>query len=747
MNKDPHFYQAGGKWEPVRCSTSVQGVIAASNQKCNPNVTSTKMHKDCKFYPLKSKYSSASVMYYQTLKLSMFCDKEGPDVAKELQHNKLAPSRQNKKCAHRSAWEVMREHEDFKDSQSQPSSTNTVPEFEFIQESASYRVFVFDVSWSMDGSRITYLNQTAEYIIQNIVPKDSWLGIVTFGDDANITKPMIQVVKQADREELKDAVPKKVANQHTCIPCGITKAIKILKESMGNPESGEIILLSDGKNNLGDIPTVLQKAIKEKVVIHTIAMDNQSDMKLSEIARKTGGKHLTYLNIGRISLTTAFTELLISGSSPTSSQGSVMLLSERINSVTSQEINLQFPIERGLGRNTSVVVMSQSAIIHKLQVNGPNGFQTEVVADRNTADVTMPGIAQVGDYEITITTDGSNQAIECIVMTTPVVSDNDIIRVSAKTSSIFDLTSGKLPIIYADVTKGYMPVINATVKAFIDADGSSCETFLTDNGIDPDSFIEDGVYTGYITPECLRSGRVNIKVYAGGRSGETKIGSSLTASSIANSAAEHEKIYYESFQRVKILEEIHVSHINPAKKDAISPGRITDVNIHHIVKEDTLQGERRNVTITWTATGDDKNLGRASEYMLRISTDFDTLLNKYDNADILAMNVSLIPKEAGEVEALKIVIEAEQRYSNTAYFAVRAIDAAGNVGEVSNIVSIVVAKEFRAYGENGTVISQDNDDKDRAETTSRSSAYNPDAMLIALCILIIHYKKDVISLV
>ena len=33
---------------------------------------------------------------------------------KELRHNYMAPNRQNRLCAYRSAWEVMRKHEDFR---------------------------------------------------------------------------------------------------------------------------------------------------------------------------------------------------------------------------------------------------------------------------------------------------------------------------------------------------------------------------------------------------------------------------------------------------------------------------------------------------------------------------------------------------------------------------------------------------------------------------------------------------------
>jgi hypothetical protein len=60
------------------------------------------------------------------------------------------------------------------------------------------------------------------------------------------------------------------------------------------------------------------------------------------------------------------------------------------------------------------------------------------------------------------------------------------------------------------------------------------------------------------------------------------------------------------------MEELYVTKdINDEDfTDVVAPGRITDVGIYHIVKETSVYGENRNFTISWTATGDDRNQGR-----------------------------------------------------------------------------------------------------------------------------------------
>lgn len=43
-----------------------------------------------------------------------FCDKDDTSTKSNVRHNSHAPSNQNIRCNYRSAWEVMREHTDFK---------------------------------------------------------------------------------------------------------------------------------------------------------------------------------------------------------------------------------------------------------------------------------------------------------------------------------------------------------------------------------------------------------------------------------------------------------------------------------------------------------------------------------------------------------------------------------------------------------------------------------------------------------
>jgi len=86
-----------------------------------------------------------------------------------------------------------------------------------------------------------------------------------------------------------------------------------------------------------------------------------------------------------------------------------------------------------------------------------------------------------------------------------------------------------------------------------------------------------------------------------------------------------------------------------------------------------------SITLTWTAVGDDNNLGAASEYDLRylkLPIDDTNFVNSTRVADVP------MPKASGSTENLTIY---NLDLSTTYYFAIKAIDNVGNLGQISNI--------------------------------------------------------------
>jgi subtilisin family serine protease len=105
--------------------------------------------------------------------------------------------------------------------------------------------------------------------------------------------------------------------------------------------------------------------------------------------------------------------------------------------------------------------------------------------------------------------------------------------------------------------------------------------------------------------------------------------------------------------------------------DKSAPNSVTDLNV--------AKAESNEVTLSWTATGDDANVGRADAYVLRGS------LNPITDAnfDITEINANVQqPAVAGSHETVVVTgLQPNTRY----YFALRVDDDAGNRSALSNV--------------------------------------------------------------
>ncbi|XP_047475679.1 calcium-activated chloride channel regulator 4A-like [Penaeus chinensis] len=110
--------------------------------------------------------------------------------------------------------------------------------------------------------------------------------------------------------------------------------------------------------------------------------------------------------------------------------------------------------------------------------------------------------------------------------------------------------------------------------------------------------------------------------------------------------------------------------------------------------------EKTNLSLTWTATGDDFDTGTVSGYEIRLAHNvtylhedtFDSsanattlLLSVVDSANMTSLLV-----EAGQKVTLELTLKEEVKYDTPYLVALRAVDEAGNKSLVSNIVSVMI---------------------------------------------------------
>ncbi|MFC2061090.1 DUF2341 domain-containing protein [Elusimicrobiota bacterium] len=110
----------------------------------------------------------------------------------------------------------------------------------------------------------------------------------------------------------------------------------------------------------------------------------------------------------------------------------------------------------------------------------------------------------------------------------------------------------------------------------------------------------------------------------------------------------------------------NVNNWSLAKSSA--PDQIGDLN---------ASSDEALITLTWTATGDNGDNGTATEYNIRYNSVEITDLNWNTSTEFIELPS---PKAAGQSESL----EKQLTPDNTYYFAIKAIDEAGNQSPISN---------------------------------------------------------------
>lgn len=105
--------------------------------------------------------------------------------------------------------------------------------------------------------------------------------------------------------------------------------------------------------------------------------------------------------------------------------------------------------------------------------------------------------------------------------------------------------------------------------------------------------------------------------------------------------------------------------------DNTVPAQISDLTVDF--------NDEHSVLLNWSAVGDDGNEGAVSTYEVCWSEDYDLVLSMDSAAHLVGHELSGAP---GELLSLEVMVGDTQLLL---YFSVRAIDEAGNRGEVSNV--------------------------------------------------------------
>ncbi|XP_012577611.1 PREDICTED: calcium-activated chloride channel regulator 4-like [Condylura cristata] len=690
---EPYYAAKSKKIEATRCSTGITGtnkVLHCQGDSCIEKTcridSKTKLYEeDCQFFPDQVQTEKASIMYMQAIdSVTQFCDKK---------HNREAPTLQNKKCNSRSTWEVIRTSDDLNNTKPL-TAPHSPPIFSLLRISERIVCLVLDTSGSMQVTdRLNRMNQAAKYFLQEIIEKGSFVGMVRFDSSALVLSELTQITSETERNTLMKLLPT-VADGGTSICSGIDLAFTVFAKRQ--LEGSEIVLLTDGEDS--SVGNCVDRVGNSGAIVHFVALGPSADERVIEMSIRTGGKYRSVTDIAQNNgLVDAFAAL--SSANADISQQPLQLESKGLKLNNNEWMNDTVIIDSTVGKDTSFLITWKTAVpdISLWDPNGKSIKSFNLDKASKMAYLRIPE-AMVGLWTYSVQAKAHSEILTITVNSRASSSSVPPIRVNAKMNKEANSYPNPM-IVYAEVLQGYTPILGANVTAFIESqNGNAKELQLLDNGAGADAFKNDGVYSKYFTAYS-ENGKYNLKIRVNAGTSATRsfrhhstraafipgwvVNGKIEANPPRPKIENDTQTTLESFSRTTTGGAFVVSNVpsNPSSYDPYPPNPITDLEATR---------DEDEISLTWTAPGDDFDVGKVEQYIIRISGDITDLKDKFDDA--MQLNTTdLLPKEANSKETFifKQGNTAEENATHI-FIAIQSVDKSNLTSKISNIAQVAL---------------------------------------------------------
>lgn len=729
-----HF--GGGKIHPTYCADKVvegRQIDKRGRSGCGLNAQG-EPDQNCRFLPYRDQIASSSLMSYPLIfsdTVVDFCD----DQQSDHPHNSVAPTKQNLFCGGRSVWSVMNDHPDFQAGANPPTDRYLDPVIELVQHADAHYALVLDYSGSMnDHYRVHKLRKTARRWLLHEVAQGSYVAIIRFSKAAKLVHPLTKIADEESRRALADSLGT-TADGGTSIGAGLYVAVKKILNNVTNPV---ILLITDGEENENPrIEHIMKNVLESGVRVVTVAFGAEADPKLERIAQLTGGKTFTVNDLDEgLMLEDAFEGALTYQPPPPKFNSSVVI-HENVYKGTDTFTSGTFNVDFSIGRNLKFRLDTNdqphvTQLPHLIRPDGSVVGGSEFDPMTYSWSITVP-MAEEGEWQWKVGVSGNDENFVRVKVTAqtrdpkvePITTkawvSSGARDVSAKTERI---------IIYAEVKQGNNPVVNANVSALVtppnDFDPPEVY-FLLDNGQGADTQAGDGVYSRYMT-KYYGTGRYSVKAQVTD-GGQAVINRGFLTATSQRRRRRSPAFYGDlerpdyccgsvipldrdtavntgSFNRVAVAGSIKVAEVSTPEKvpdmpegspappqDLMPPSEVRDLRVS-LTDPSTSHLSSHNISLSWTATGDDLDSGIASGYLIRMSSDAHELTevnfgrDPNDSSLILDPNNAELLVESGARIKVTAIVEMELNSGETYFFALRAVDKAGLTSPVSNLAMI-----------------------------------------------------------
>eukprot|EP00118_Oscarella_pearsei_P002569 m.10908 g.10908 ORF g.10908 m.10908 type:complete len:933 (+) comp22777_c0_seq2:260-3058(+) len=731
LGQDAAYLSSIGKTEGTGCSVEIveEGEVLDGNGKpCSAfNLAPT-----CRLRTKPNAKTRASVMFRQYIdSVDLFCD-DSDDAS--VKHNFEAPNRQNRFCSHRSTWDVITSHGDFKNDANPPgpAQRNTDPMFKIVRKGEHFEDFIFllDLSLSMaSGDKMERLRQAAHFYIATAT-QGTRIGIVTVQTQGAIRMTLRPVWNVTDRQILSKTLPTKdEAAGDTSIGAGLVRCIELLT-GKSNVDTlalsdvpsvgGTVIAITDGEENQRPLISDVRSLVEASgATVHTIALGQSASERLGVLSEDTQGMTFYAEESGLEANTQMLNEALMTvadQSSQSVSNPLMQVVSDAHVLQPSQQITETFMIDADIGHTTVLMVMWNATVRREKSIQVKLLTPTGTVSVDSTSpgysldeafnsvQISLPSMPESGwwSYELY----NPSNSIQHVTVSassrrsTTITSGDNPITIASFISSMA-VQYPQPVLITARVMKGYKAVTKATVIAEVARpDAPRWQLQLKDNGIAPDLTPNDGIYSAYFT-EYSANGRYNVIIRASSGGTATLVNvmhqddvavmsdDELTVAGLPTVVTQREPLPPQPlspFTRVRAAGAFQLDGFD-VQTDTMAPGQVMDLEV---VTTNLMMG---SVELQWSAPGNDAYTGKVASYNVKISRNFTHLLRTFDSVDSVSSSDvlagSLVPLSAGEQQRVTVKVDDSAMHMPY-YVAISSTDRAGNPSQASNTVQFML---------------------------------------------------------
>ena len=524
------------------------------------------------------------------------------------------------------------------------------------------------------------------------------MAIVTFSNTARINLEPTRV-SQTNKEGLHGRVPGRASNSNTsCYSCGINAALELVSSSNTVITVFITVRAEEGESEGGSLHG------GEKVLEETGSPLYGLIVGGEFVNRKEKSEGKFYVLSDGTDQQTEFSDVFLAISNDVNdhNDGYAKFYENKLRNDRDGGANVEgkFSVEESLRTELKVVLNTHNKEdVEKFQLVSPSGKNHKFpFVERGSVYFQFDSTAEPGiwTYSISRLAESSLTVSAYAKKTGPTTL---AVRTWTHLAGLDSVLTPSLPVtVFAEVRNGLVPVSGAEVVALVSRpDGRTVSLLLTDGGKGyPDITAGDGIYSGYFTSYCDTPGTYSLVVTARDSAASARVPThsySLASDCCGSSFPTTNTIPTPPFTRILTGQSFHVAvgaqyliqDGTPQMRDVFPPVRVTDLKVFQVTNT-SLQ-----VSLAWTAPGDDLREGTASYYKMKCSTNRTQLREEFHQVEDQAVADLPHPAPAGSRQTADILVDLP----NTLYYcALLAGDEAGNQAPVSNLVTVLVRQEL-----------------------------------------------------